>query len=330
MKKTLYLCLFYLLVPLAAHALELGMPIGCDIGKDCFIQYYVDTDGGEGAADFKCNALSYNNHDGTDFRLRNYLALKKNIPVYAAADGFVQTIDTPVPDAKLKELEATRATHHQCVNGITLYHGGGWETAYCHLREDSIKLQKGDKVKQGDLLGYVGMTEVAAIPHLHFAVRENGKALDPFTGKSADTGCTEPYTTPLWNKETLEKLPYTPTTVLTAGFAAKTPIAEDARGGKDILTRLDKKTKSVILWADLMGVFKGDSVMLEITDPAGKIIHTHQLNMEESLPVYFVHSGPGTIKQWTKGTYHGKITVFRHVGDADRVVLTAEETLDAR
>lgn len=62
-------------------------------------------------------------------------------------------------------------------NIVVIDHGNNISTAYAHLSSRSV--QKGEKVKKGDLLGHVGRTGRATTPHLHYEVRINNKAVEP-------------------------------------------------------------------------------------------------------------------------------------------------------
>ena len=52
-----------------AQNIQLGMPIACELGRTCYIQNYVDIDPSPSAKDYKCGTLTYDKHDGTDFRV---------------------------------------------------------------------------------------------------------------------------------------------------------------------------------------------------------------------------------------------------------------------
>jgi murein DD-endopeptidase MepM/ murein hydrolase activator NlpD len=52
---------------------------------------------------------------------------------------------------------------------------------YGHLSRFADGLHKGEKVAQGDLIGYVGMTGLATGPHLHYEFMVNGEHRDPMT-----------------------------------------------------------------------------------------------------------------------------------------------------
>ena len=68
-----------------SHAIEFGLPIDCDVGRNCVIQQYVDHDSSSKARDYQCGTLTYDGHNGTDFRLPNLAARRAGINVLAAA-----------------------------------------------------------------------------------------------------------------------------------------------------------------------------------------------------------------------------------------------------
>ena len=62
-------------------------------------------------------------------------------------------------------------------NVVRINHGNGYETVFAHL--SAIKVQVGDTVKSGDVLGLLGSTGRSTGPHLHYEVQRNGQRLDP-------------------------------------------------------------------------------------------------------------------------------------------------------
>lgn len=97
------------------------------------------------------------NHNGID------LAAAEGTPVYAIKDGAAYSVILNDPDFG---------------NYIILTHDQGKMTSvYAHL--SSVTLEQYQSVKKGDIIGYVGQTGKVTGPHLHFEIRQGGKAEDP-------------------------------------------------------------------------------------------------------------------------------------------------------
>jgi len=94
-------------------------------------------------------------HTGID------ISAAKGTPVYATADGVV-TRETP-------------GSGYGIV--VVIRHGYSYKTLYAHLSRKAVK--PGQKVKRGDLIGYVGNTGLSFGPHLHYEVRKAGKPVNP-------------------------------------------------------------------------------------------------------------------------------------------------------
>jgi len=72
-------------------------------------------------------------------------------------------------------------------NHIRVQHGNGYKTTFSHLQKFGDGIRKGVKVKQGQIIGYIGSTGRSTGPHLHYEVLVNGKFTDPMkiaTGSS--------------------------------------------------------------------------------------------------------------------------------------------------
>ena len=90
------------------------------------------------------------------------IAAPEGAPVRAAADGVVAYAGN--------ELRGFG-------NMILIKHADNWVTAYAH--NSSLLVEKGDKVKQGDIIARVGSSGNVAGPQLHFEIRNGTKAVDP-------------------------------------------------------------------------------------------------------------------------------------------------------
>jgi murein DD-endopeptidase MepM/ murein hydrolase activator NlpD len=83
-------------------------------------------------------------------------------PIYATADGVVKTAGF---------------SDGGYGNHVVINHGYGYETLYGHMYR--VKARSGQRVKRGDLIGYVGSTGKSTGPHCHYEVHKNGQKLDP-------------------------------------------------------------------------------------------------------------------------------------------------------
>lgn len=95
-------------------------------------------------------------HKGMDF------TSPKGTPIYATGDGVVIRADG----------RATGYGRH-----VRIDHGYGYITLYAHMTKYVVRRRQ--KVKRGDLIGYVGSTGRSKAPHLHYEVRKNGHAINP-------------------------------------------------------------------------------------------------------------------------------------------------------
>jgi murein DD-endopeptidase MepM/ murein hydrolase activator NlpD len=100
-------------------------------------------------------------HMGTDY------AAPTGTPVHAAGDGRVS-------------FEGTRGGYG---NAIVLDHSNSVATLYGHMSRFAGNIHMGSHVRQGDVIGYVGMTGLATGPHLHYEYLMNGVHMNPQTVK---------------------------------------------------------------------------------------------------------------------------------------------------
>lgn len=95
-------------------------------------------------------------HWGMDF------TAPRGTPVYASGDGKVTRADN---------------TASGYGNHIRIDHGYGYESLYAHLYKFNVR--NGQKVKRGDLIGFVGSTGRSEAPHLHYEVFKDGDRINP-------------------------------------------------------------------------------------------------------------------------------------------------------
>ena len=99
----------------------------------------------------------YRPHLGVDY------AAPSGTPVHAVADGVV----------------SFKGWSGGGGNTLRIKHAGNLETGYLHLKGFAKGINKGTRVKQGDLIGYVGSTGTSTGPHLDYRIWKNGTNIDP-------------------------------------------------------------------------------------------------------------------------------------------------------
>lgn len=74
-------------------------------------------------------------------------------------------------------IDAVKSTRRGYGNHIVINHGFGYQTVYAHL--NGFNVRAGQKVRRGDVIGFVGNTGLSVAPHLHYEVKLNGRHVDP-------------------------------------------------------------------------------------------------------------------------------------------------------
>ena len=95
-------------------------------------------------------------HTGIDF------TAPRGTEIYATGNGKVQKVI----------MKKRGYGYHVVIN-----HGYGYKTLYAHMSK--FKVKKGEKIKRGDVIGYVGSTGTSTAPHLHYEVIKNGEKINP-------------------------------------------------------------------------------------------------------------------------------------------------------
>ena len=95
-------------------------------------------------------------HYGVDF------SAPKGTPIYATGNGTIK---------KAKKSRRGFGNH------LVIDHGYGYESLYAHMQKYIVR--KGQKVKRGDLIGYVGNSGKSTAPHLHYEVHKDGRKVNP-------------------------------------------------------------------------------------------------------------------------------------------------------
>jgi murein DD-endopeptidase MepM/ murein hydrolase activator NlpD len=100
-------------------------------------------------------------HTGVDW------ASSTGTPIFASGNGMIEKIG----------LEGGYGKY------IRIRHANGWETAYGHMSAFARGMEAGKKVRQGQVIGYVGSTGLSTGAHLHYEILVNGRFVDPMKVK---------------------------------------------------------------------------------------------------------------------------------------------------
>ncbi len=95
-------------------------------------------------------------HTGVDF------SAARGTPIYATGDGVIKKVAT---------------NYGGYGKEVLIDHGYGYVTRYAHMSDFNVK--KGQKIKRGECIGYVGSTGKSTAPHLHYEVLKDSKKVNP-------------------------------------------------------------------------------------------------------------------------------------------------------
>lgn len=295
----------------ADEPFRVGLPVDCAFGTVCSVQNYFDLDPGTGRLDAGCGRLSYDGHDGTDFRVRDLVTMKEGVTVVAAAGGVVKAIRDGMADVSIRDTGREAVAGREAGNGVLLEHGGGWETQYSHLRSGTVTVGPGDRVEAGTPLGMVGLSGATEFPHLHFTLRKDGVEIDPYTGADRAWTCGSP-TSPFWTEEAAQVLTYIPTGLLIAGFSSARPDADAVRRGDQRLGPSAQDPEALVLWADIFGAQAGDVQSFRIVDQRGRVILENESVLDADNVSWFSFAGRRRPPEgWRPGAYTGKFEISR-------------------
>lgn len=119
------------------------------------------------AYDFEITDDKGNNYSGTGTRKEDYYCYNK--PVIAPADGWISDIRNGVEDNEIGEVNLEQ----NWGNSILIKHDEHLFSQISHIRKDSIKVEKGDYVKKGQILASCGNSGRSPVPHIHFQIQKH-------------------------------------------------------------------------------------------------------------------------------------------------------------
>jgi murein DD-endopeptidase MepM/ murein hydrolase activator NlpD len=252
-------------------SVSFGLPVLCRLGQDCFVQQTPDLDPGPGVLDSFCGHASYDGHDGWDIRLRSLADIGSEVKVVAVADGKVLRVRDGIVDRLFKDKEKQAfPAGQECGNGLVIDHGDGLSTQYCHLKQGSLLVLPGEKVRRGDPLGSIGASGLAAFPHVHLTTRRSGAAVDPLSGNALGQTMSTCDTTKngLFNQEALQQLRQSPLAILGFGLSGTAPDLAKLMIGTEP-DRPRSGNGALIAWLWTINLESGDQFAIRVNGPDG-------------------------------------------------------------
>ena len=162
-------------------------------------------------------------------------------------------------------------------------------------------------------------SQLAAFPHVHLTVRQNGKALDPFRRSRDSTGCGG-LADPLWTEDALKALAYRQSDIIGFGFAPGSVTSTQLEDGT--LSGLEPQADwpALVAYGWAINLLEGDSVSVALQVPGDAALEK-MAPIERSKAQYIVFAGRKRPRQgWPKGEYVGRLSI----GPPGRPRLTQE------
>ena len=173
MKKTITalacVCSLLAAAPVAADPPAQLMPFYPQsgiLGRDLYVTNFVDLDEGPSVRDYTCAGQSYDGHTGIDSIIRSFREVTVGVPVFAALDGRVFSVQQAVGG---DFNWGTRVTNFD--NHVILDHGGGQQSVYGHLAGASVTGKKGQWVVAGTQIGRTASSVTTARPQFRASPR---------------------------------------------------------------------------------------------------------------------------------------------------------------
>lgn len=110
---------------------------------------------------------------GFGLRIHPYYKISK----FHAGMDFTAPLGTEIYATGDGTIESVSSGKRGMGNYIIVNHGFGYSSTYAHL--ESFNVRQGQKVRRGDVIGFVGNTGMSIAPHLHYEIRLNGENVDP-------------------------------------------------------------------------------------------------------------------------------------------------------
>ena len=230
------------------------------LGQDLFVSNHVDLDEGPGTLDYACGHDTYDGHSGQDSGIRSFREVAIGVPVFAALDGRVISIQFGIGSDLNWGATVSRFDNH-----IILEHANGLMTVYGHLARRSIKVKEGQLIPAGTQIGLTASSGNSSGPHLHFTIRDTERIYEPFAGPCREGASG-------WEQQpAVARAPYVGNVTLSAkAYSGRRdiPYDEAVRTGTFV-----RGTRTVFVRVEVRNWY-GGSPSLTVTRPDGSVAGT--------------------------------------------------------
>ena len=234
---------------------------------ETYISNYVDVDPiDDEASDYTGSNAVYDGHTAWDIGVGNFNEMDLGVQLYAAAAGTVSAVHEGEYDR-----HTTWGSPTPTANYVKIDHGDGWQTIYWHMRRDSLQVEVGQAVEEGDFIGYMGSSGKSSGAHLHFGVRHHGRTVEP--GYDPETYFHEP-------------LRYVgdAATVYRSGVTNYSPSSHTQERPSDVEVFKQISGQKTYVWARFAGLRQSDLMEFVWIKPNGNtyVTRTHNVTADDS------------------------------------------------
>ncbi len=212
--------------------------------EDYGVSNYTDIDPTSGIRDYRGGFSTYNGHDAIDSGPAGFQAMDAGVPILAAANGTVVATHDGEWD---RQTDGFNQNPTPTANYIIIDHGAGWQTFYWHLRRDSLQVEVGDTVSQGDFIGYMGSSGISTGLHVHFGVTHHGMTVEPMIDQA--TYWVDPFG---YNGDEVH--------VFSSGVTNYNPTAHGSEGPSQVTNWKQQPDQLTYVWAHFSGLRQNDFV----------------------------------------------------------------------
>jgi len=287
----------------------MAWPLGNRLYEDIFLMNYYDTSApgsiNGNFVDYNCGgSLGYDGHTGTDVTVFNFDLMDQGMPILATADGVVAQVVYDLFDRNYNPPYATSGA-----NLVRILHDDGSQSLYIHMRKNSIAVNVGEEVTQGQFLGYVGSSGWTPMPHLHLELWEPGSTgFSDFTSRDPWEGDCNNQSS-LW-EEQLDYVPDNDIWIMDWGITTETALGGNVFNLTDTVFKNRVENPWVFgadepfmtAWIQLQAPV-GDSYRIDIYDPTGNLFVTSGTQVINNYIRYWWHPFTWAISGATEADY---------------------------